>query len=30
MEYNTFEELLYRDLLISDSMGKNTVKEFPH
>lgn len=29
MEYNTFEELLYRDLLITDSMEKNTVKEFP-
>lgn len=29
MECNTFEELLYRDLLISDSMEKNTVKEFP-
>ena len=29
MEYNTFEELLYRDLLISDSMEKNTLKEFP-
>lgn len=29
MECNTFEELLYRDLLITDSMEKNTVKEFP-
>lgn len=29
MECNTFEELLYRDLLIADSMEKNTVKEFP-
>lgn len=29
MEYNTFEELLYRDLLITDSVEKNTVKEFP-
>ena len=29
MECNTFEELLYRDLLISDSMEKNTLKEFP-
>lgn len=29
MECNTFEELLYRDLLIADSMEKNTLKEFP-
>ena len=29
MECNTFEELLYRDLLISDSMEKNNLKEFP-
>ena len=29
MECNTFEELLNRDLLIADSMEKNTVKEFP-
>lgn len=29
MECNTFEELLYRDLLISESMEKNTLKEFP-
>ena len=24
-----FQDLLYRDLLISDSMEKNTLKEFP-
>lgn len=24
-----FQELLYRDLLISDNMEKNTLKEFP-
>lgn len=29
MECKNFEELLYRDLLISDSMEKNTLKEFP-
>lgn len=29
MECNTFEELLYRDLLIAESMEKNTLKEFP-
>lgn len=28
MECKNFEELLYRDLLISDSMEKNTLKEF--
>lgn len=26
MECKNFEELLYRDLLISDSMEKNTLK----
>ena len=29
MECNTFEELLYSDLLIADSMEKNNLKEFP-
>lgn len=29
MECNTFEELLYSDLLIADSMEKNNLKDFP-